>query len=103
MPLRVVEIGDEAEPAALAHIIHDQARGLLRLVLAGGAAAAEQAARIELLALRAEIAVDVRILDLAVDAGGAHAGERDRPHAELPIAHMHGDDQRRAPSCSCSG
>ena len=62
-------------------------------VLAGGAAAAEQAARIEVLALRTQIAVDVRVLDLAVDAGGAHAGERHRPHAELPIAHMHGDDQ----------
>src|SRR5215207_6087164 len=40
----VVEVGDEAEPAALPHVIHDQARGLLRLIDAGRTATAEQAA-----------------------------------------------------------
>src|SRR5512139_4309263 len=92
----VPEIRDEAEPAPLAHIIHDEARGLLRLVLASRAAASEQAAGIEGLTLRAEIAVDIWILHLAIDAGRAHAGERHRPHAKLPIAHMHGDDESGA-------
>src|SRR6476620_2235766 len=41
-PLRIVEVGDEAEPASLAHIVHDQPRGLLSLFLARRAPAAEQ-------------------------------------------------------------
>src|SRR4029077_18108898 len=93
----VVEIGDESEPAAPAHIVHDQTRGLLRLVLSGRTAASEQASRIEAFPLRAEVTVDVRVLHLAVDACRIDAGERDRPHADLPIAHMHGDDQDRPP------
>src|SRR5262245_61547985 len=49
----IVKIGDEAEPPALAHVIHDQSRGLLRLVLTGRPAASEQAAGIEPQALSA--------------------------------------------------
>jgi len=63
--------------------------------LACGAAAAEQSSGIESLALGAEVAVDVRILHLPVDAGRTDARQCHRPHAELPIAHMHGDHQRR--------
>src|SRR3990172_4036480 len=47
----VVEVGDETEPAATAHIIHDEARGLLCLVHAGGAAAPEETSGIETLPL----------------------------------------------------
>src|SRR5262245_49964147 len=93
--VRIVEVGDEAEPPALAHVIHDQTRGLLRLVLAWGPAAPEQAAGIEPLALGAKVAVHIRVLDLPVASGGTHAGLGHRPHADLPIAHMHGYDQRR--------
>src|SRR5680860_1888612 len=58
-------------------------------------AAAEQPARIEILAVRAEGAVHVGVLDQAIDTGGPDTGAHDRPHAELPIAHMHGDDEHR--------
>lgn len=48
------------------------------------------------MALFAQIPVDVRILHGTVDAGRPDARERHRPHADFPVAHVHGDNEGRA-------
>ena len=84
----VVQVADDAEAAALAHEVHDAARGVLPLLAV--APLAEQAARIEVAAQLAQVGVDVGVLDGAIDGGGVVAGERERPDRQLPIAHVQG-------------
>ena len=92
-PVPIIEIADDAETSAATHEIHDHARRLLAFaVIAFDLAAPEQSARIEIAALIAQIAVDVGIVDRAIDARGIRARDRQRPDGKFPIAHM----QRRA-------
>jgi hypothetical protein len=77
----------------LADIVHDQPGRFLGFVVAGGAAAAEKPPRIKGLALIAQIPVDIGILHGTVDARRANPGEGYGPHADFPVAHMHGHDQ----------
>src|SRR6185437_8799473 len=73
----VVKIADDAEPAAAADEVHDEARCLLALaMIAFDPAAPEQAAGIKIAALIPHVAIDIRVVDRAIDARRTCPGNR---------------------------
>src|SRR5690606_28182738 len=93
----IEEIADEPEAAAAPDVVGDDPRRALAFsVVTFDTAAAEQTAGIEILPLRPEIPVDVRVVDRTVDGGRVGASDDERPDGELPIAHVQRNADRRA-------
>ena len=73
----------------MTHKVHDGARRLLALtVIAFNAATPEQTTRIEVLALPAQVTVDIGIIDRPVNGRGVGASDRQWPNCQFPIAHV---------------
>ncbi len=91
----IVEVADEAEPAAAAHEIHDGARRSLVVTVIADAAATEQSVGVQLLALVAQVLVDIGVGDGAIDGGRIGAGPGERQDRQLPVAHVQADADGR--------
>ena len=71
--------------------VRNPRRALVVAVIALHLAAAEQPAREQVLALLADVCVDIRVIDRTIDAGRVRLGKSQRPDGELPVAHVQRD------------